>query len=127
MPSGTRWQLVVGFMAAAITRARIRHTAAEAEEVLPPFSLRLWDPLDVLDPLLDGLERSPFFFFFLLFLLFPPLSSLADGAAGLGGDMAKQRQRESEAKAEQPITFGDTADNLLKRVTSHYGPQSYNA
>ena len=48
-------------MAAAITRARIRHTAAKPQELLPPFSFRLWDPFDVWDPLLDDLERSPFF------------------------------------------------------------------
>ena len=80
-----RWQLVVGLMAATITRARIRQTAAELEEGLPPLSFRLWDPFEVLDPRLDDRERSPFFFFFFLFLLFPRLSSLADGAAGLGG------------------------------------------
>ena len=56
-----RWHLVVEFMAAAITRARIRHTAAKPQELLPPFSFRLWDPFDVWDPLLDDLERSPFF------------------------------------------------------------------
>ena len=49
-------------MAATITRARIRYTAAEPEEVLPPFPVTPWDPLDVLDPLVDDLERSPFFF-----------------------------------------------------------------
>ena len=89
MPSGTRWQLVVRPMVrpmvATMTRARIRQTAAEPEEDFPPFSLKLWDPLEVLDPLLNDLEPSPFFFFFFVFLLFPRLSSLADGAAGFGG------------------------------------------